>query len=213
MIKRLSRVLILILLSITCAHASFDVGFDFRNTKAYVTDPSNCWFTNVGMTYPDSTDFGGATAGWTLNNGTFGDESATNDPRLAGRAYVTNGFSSYEEFRVNLPSAGAYTIVVALGDATGSWQNYLTLLDGSSTTIGTPLSNVGTTANTFSDANGNVIAEASFFASQMVVTHTFTNTFLLVRVGITGGSGFSSLSHLRVTAAVMSSPTRPPVVL
>lgn len=182
---------------------AFDTGFDFRGTLAYVTDPANCFYVSSAMVYPDSSDFGGTTAGWTFDNGTFNDENATNDPRLAGRCYASNGFSSYNEFRVHLPATGSYSIVVAMGDATGSWNNYLQLIDGSSsgTTFQT-LTNIQPTANTFNDANGNIFSEASFFASQVPVVHTFTTQDLLVRWGDDGGAGFCSMAHFRVTASV-----------
>lgn len=189
---------------------AFDIGFDIRNTLAYVTDPAGCFFVNVGMNYPDSSDFGGVTtAGWSpgLNNGSFSDGSNSVDPRLAGRAFVTNGFSSYMQFRIDLPSTGQYSIVCALGDPVGGgWTQYLMLTDGASGgTVFATQSGVAV-ASGFMDASGNIWSTATFFANQVPVVHTFSTTSLLVTVGDTGGAGFSSLSHIRVTAVASGPP-------
>lgn len=195
----LSCVLSLPLFMPRSALAAFTVGFDFRATSGFVTDPSNC-FPELGSTYP--TTYGTTTAGWdatfpALGSGTPTDRSASNDARLAGINYI--GPAQIRSFRVHLPSTGSFTVTVAMGDATGGATNqYLILEDGVNGTAFDTLTNVVTGSNTFSDSMGNVIAEASFFASQVPITNTFSTQDLYVIEGSLSNTGFSSISFLQV---------------
>lgn len=203
------RKLLAILLFLSCALslplfmprsalAAFTVGFDFRATSGFVTDPSNC-FPELGSAYPST--YGTTTAGWTTLPGGAGnpaDRNASNDARLAGIDYASP--SDTHAFRVHLPATGSFTIIVAMGDATGGATNqYMTLADGVGGTVFDTLTNVVTGNNTFADSAGNVIAEASFFASQVSITHTFTNQDLVMTEGNASNAGFSSISFLQVT--------------
>src|SRR5208337_143702 len=99
--------------SLTSAQG-FQQGFDFRNTAGFVTDPSGSTYVLSTTAYP--TKVNGVTFGWG-NTSLVGarDRNAQLDPRLAGINYANNG--SPATFYVDLPSAGTYSLSLAMGDA------------------------------------------------------------------------------------------------
>ena len=89
-------------------------GFDFRNTKTFVSDPSGSTYVLPTTAYP--TKGNGVTYGWVKTSLVQGrDRNAKVDPRLAGVNFATNG--SPATFYVDLPSPGTYNLSLALGDA------------------------------------------------------------------------------------------------
>ncbi len=185
---------------------SFDVGFDFRNTLAFVTDPSCCAFeANIGQTadYPTTGTVNGysVTYGWEFcYYNQARDRSATVDPRIAGVVYIPNGNPSiYGTFRVDLPATGIYNIGVAGGDMQYSDVTYFTAEDGT-----TPFITIGplnTGAGQAYDAAGNIWSASAWPASNVMVSHTFTTTiFRVIVAGTSNGSGTgSALSNVRIT--------------
>src|SRR5271157_2715224 len=104
--------------TLTLSGSGWQQGFDFRNTKAFVSDPSGSTYVLPTLAYP--TTVNGVTFGWANTFLVEGrDRNATLDPRLAGVNLVTNG--SPATFYVDLPSAGTYNVALALGDA-GYWS-------------------------------------------------------------------------------------------
>jgi hypothetical protein len=100
----------------------FDMGFNFRGTSGYVTDPSYA-VPVLGEAYPNTytnADGKSLNGGWTLAVSIL-DRASTNDPRIAGINYH---FSSPRWFLLDLasgsaPGAGVYTVDIAYGDAGG----------------------------------------------------------------------------------------------
>src|SRR5208283_506460 len=106
--------LVFSLLAANAAFAAWQQGFDFRNTKGFVADPSGDTYVLPSTLYP--TSFNGTTYGWVKTAPVQGrDRNASLDPRLAGINFVTNG--SPGTFYVDVPSAGSYDISLAMGDA------------------------------------------------------------------------------------------------
>src|SRR5271169_4524190 len=120
-----------ILLAAGNAAASWQQGFDFRNTASFVTDPSGDTYVLPSTAYP--TTGSGVTYGWVKTSPVQArDRNASLDPRLAGINFVSNG--SPATFYVDLPSAGTYSLSLALGDAgyQQCWvQCQIQFLDGS----------------------------------------------------------------------------------
>ena len=111
--------------------STWGIGFDFRNTSTFVTDPPGDTYVLSGTAYP--TTFNGITFGWTnVNLVQARDRSTSVDPRLAGINFVNNG--SPATFYVDLPASGTYNLSLAMGDA-GYWactvECQIQFLDGS----------------------------------------------------------------------------------
>src|SRR5271165_2886814 len=129
--SRCACLLVFFLFAANAAFAAWQQGFDFRNTKGFVTDPSGDTYVLPSTLYP--TSFNGTTYGWVKTTPVQGrDRNASLDPRLAGINFVTNG--SPGTFYVDLPSAGTYNLSLAMGDAgyqQCSTQCQVQFLDGS----------------------------------------------------------------------------------
>ena len=101
-------------MTLTVSNApSWQQGFNFRSTAAYVTDPANTTHVLATTAYP--TKGGNATFGWQNTSLVQSRDRSTGvDPRLAGINYANNG--SPATFYVDLPSAGSYNVSLAMGD-------------------------------------------------------------------------------------------------
>lgn len=182
--------------------ASFDAGFDFRATSAYVTDPAGSYF--VGATaYPTTSD--GITYGWTSTTGLGTRNRSTSvDPRLAGVVFRSSGTSAYNDFRVDLPAPGAYEISIALGDV-GSGQSgeYAEIYDGTTLLATVNAANASQPAGSFFDMQSNLYTMANFFTSEVPSTLTFSTTQLIVRIGTANSAtGNDTVAWLHVTSAI-----------
>lgn len=99
---------------------AFDMGFNFRGSAGYVTDPSYC-APALGEAYPHTytnADGKSINAGWDGGALSTADRRSTADPRVGGINYNTSGLAS---FRVDLssgsaPGAGTYLVDFAFGD-------------------------------------------------------------------------------------------------
>lgn len=176
---------------------SMNVGFDFRNSGAFVTDPANtAQVTNSAFSYPQTqTPTGSVTWGWEASNSGQGDRNAAIDPRIAGAHFEFNNSGSSPCFRVDLTSAGTYKIRLALGDDSFSGTHTVVIKDTSSVlrTIGP----TATVAGSFLDATGTSYTDTNWPGSNSTITLTFTTTILRVCIGAaTGGSDGSSIAHL-----------------
>lgn len=177
-----------------------DFGFDFRNTQAFVTDPSYATYV-IGDTYPTTRTVNGVsvTFGWeTFTGGAGRDRSNTVDSRLAGINFTANTIATIT-FRVDLPASGAWNIGLALGDAAaGNAQtNYVVVEDGTTPLI--TFSPLSTSTTVFGDAAGNTWTPAAWPGSNVTVSKTFASTICRVVLGGTVAINSSCIAHLRLT--------------
>jgi hypothetical protein len=201
----------LLLAAASAVAATWDVGFNFRATAGYVSDPSPTTAAIMGATpYPTTRTVNGQTVtfGWeTLGTGYLArDRSATVDARLAGiNCQLNNGSTS--TFRVDLPAAGNYTVSLALGDAVGGnpQNNYATVVDGSAAVISI---NALTSSSTFADATGALLGIAPWLSGAQSVQRSFSSTILRMQLGGRSDAVFSCAVHLRVAAVPVSARTR-----
>ena len=170
--------------------SAWSIGFDFRSSSNYVTDPPGDTFVLPTMMYP--TKGGGVTFGWVKTMLVQGrNRNANLDPRLAGINYATNGLPA--TFYVDLPSSGAYNLSLALGDAgyQACWvQCQIQFLDG-----GTVLATVtggSTQLGYFYDTQGKNWSAAAWPGSNLSRQVTLSGTRLTVVVGTSKSTGDST---------------------
>lgn len=164
-------------------------GINFRASSAYVTDGTGETYS-LGEAYP--TTRGGLTFGWSANRtGTARDRGNSGyDRRLAGTVFSAN--STPTDFRIDLPSTGTAQIRLAIGDLASSQLNRLQLLDGA--TVFATLSG-DTTSTQFIDATGVIRTDVQWPANNVALSHTFTTTTFIVRVGDGVTSANSAIAH------------------
>ncbi|MGA8877277.1 MAG: hypothetical protein WB555_17195 [Candidatus Korobacteraceae bacterium] len=173
--------------TLTVTSATFGIGFDFRNSQNYVTDPPGDTYVLATTAYP--TDYNGTNYGWTnLNLVQARDRSTSVDPRLAGINFATNG--SPATFYVDLPSAGTYNLSLALGDDgyMECWEQcQIQFYDGSTLLAGLT---VGlTNQGFFYDALGNNWSAAQWPSHNLTQQVTLAGTRLTTVVGTTHATG------------------------
>jgi hypothetical protein len=185
----------------------FDVGFDFRNTLAFVTDPAGAGpmisanSTTTPLPYPTTTTINGVsvTYGMTVafsSTDNARDRESTFDPRLAGLWFQMNT-GTQAVFSVALPAAGTYTIHLAMGDADNArTQSTIQFLDGSTslfTVVGSP------PAGSFYDATGTVYTNTAWPGSETGVSVTMSGTTLNVKLGTSTNVGSQTdLAYFRI---------------
>jgi len=193
-----------VLLAANAAVASWQQGFDFRNTATFVTDPPGATYVLPTTAYP--TTFNGVTFGWVKTSPVRGrDRNASLDPRLAGINFAYNG--SPATFYVDLPSPGTYNLSLALGDA-GYQQCYaqcqIQFFDGN--TLLFTLARGRTLAGYFYDAAGNNWSAAQWPTDNLSQQVTVAGMRLTVVVGLSQSNGdITPLAFLGV-AQVSGSP-------
>jgi outer membrane protein assembly factor BamB len=183
---------------------SFDKGFNFRKSQAYVTDGANETYV-LGDLYPTTRN--GVTFGWGTNIANVNrDRVATNDRRLAGVNQQTNN-GTQVTFRVDLPAPGTYQIHLALGDAGfGQANQYLQILDNTTVLMTIDKRGVGTAAQQFYDATGALLTNTTWPTSEKPTTLTFASTTLNVVIGSpTSVTNSSTLAHLRIADGTSAS--------
>ena len=177
-------------LTVTPSGGQQSFGFDFRNTKTFVSDPSGSTYVLPTMKYPTTAN--GVTFGWVKTSLVQGrDRSLKVDPRLAGVNFAANGLPA--TFNVDLPSAGTYNVSLALGDAgyQACWvQCQIQFLDGN--TVVATLSLGSTKLGYFYDAKGNNWSAAAWPGSNVSQQVTLTGTRLTVVIGTKTSSGDST---------------------
>lgn len=193
-----------------------DVGFDFRSTAGFVTDPLYA-VPVLSESYPHTyTNANGVsiTAGWEAAATCAGairsiNRLTTVDPRIAGIAKPTNSATFGNNvanqnqctFKVTLPSTGNWTIGSAIGDRSFDSAEYVVFSDG-----GTPFltyTNVSVLTNQFMDTNGLIYPAAGWPTGNTSFVHTFTTTTFEVSIGanpIVAIAGSSPIAHLRLTS-------------
>jgi hypothetical protein len=190
--------LVFSLLAANVAFAAWQQGFDFRNTKGFVADPSGDTYVLPSTLYP--TSFNGTTYGWVKTAPVQGrDRNASLDPRLAGINFVTNG--SPGTFYVDVPSAGSYDISLAMGDAgyQQCWvQCQVQFFDGA--TLLATVSGGSIPIAYFYDATGKSWSAANWPSDNLTQQVTLSGTRLTVVVGTNKATGdYTTLAFLGLT--------------
>lgn len=187
----------LFLAVVPSAYAWTEIGINFRDSGGFVTDGANETYCTDADTFP--TTRGGADFGWgsALSDGGRDRDSGV-DRRFAGMNYTAN--TSQATFTLTLPSAGSYTVCVALGDEGGDHVNqyYWRLLDNA--TVLTTVSDAdGTEFGKYDDATGVERTTANWVANNVCVTHTFATTSLKFLLGDGSSGGITPIAHMKVT--------------
>ncbi len=189
----------------------WDVGFDFRATQSFVTDPAYAIFAAMGVTtYPTTATINGqaVTFGWESTGQSIGirDRNASIDPRLAGMNCQQNDGNT-SVFRIDLPSTGTYSIGLAAGDSAGFTQNnYISIASATSTVLSVQAITGATSTPNVADAAGTLWGLPAWPGSNVMVQKTFGTTILRMTLGGTVGATFSCVAHLRVTSVQASAP-------
>jgi hypothetical protein len=178
---------------------AFDMGFGFRSTAGYVTDPAY-QVAAPYYAYPHTftNDNGDSlNAGWTEFCSTL-DVSQAVDPRLAGFAY----HSGPRTFQIDLasgsnPGAGTYTVDLAVGSAVSAQTIDAFAVKDNTTSV---ISLSGSLASGhFFDATGTDRAPGT--DSWDLVRATVSQAFASTTVKLVGGTGvnYFTLAHFRLT--------------
>ncbi len=181
---------------------SVNIGFNFRGSSGYVTDPANTTYS-LGNTFEANYPItrAGYTFGWDpAGSGQvdFGvDRNSGNDPRLAGIVFYNGGPAA--TFQLDLPNAGTFDIYLAIGDAVGGTGLTTVTLKDNTTTLWS-VTQASTTGNSFTDAQGNEYTAANWPANNMPQAATFATTTLRIVLGTS--PAFQGLAHLAVVEQV-----------
>ena len=191
-------------LTVTSSGGQQSLGFDFRNTAGFVTDPPGDTYVLTSTAYP--TKGNGVTYGWVKTSLVQArDRNAKLDPRLAGINFVNNGTPA--TFYVDLPSAGTYNLSLAMGDGgyPQCWsQCQVQFLDGS--TVVATVAGGPTNLGYFYDAQEKNWSAAAWPTSNLSQQVTLTGTRLTMVVGTNKATGdITPITFLGVTQ-VSSSP-------
>lgn len=187
---------------------AFDMGFDFRGTAPFVTDPTY-GVPVLGEAYPHTYT---ASNGNSINAGfdstahtTPANRTGTNDPRIAGAVFVGNFISFNTNFQVDLssgsaPGAGTYTVDLAFGDSGAARTHEFKLLDTSTVLIdGTNGgSGIATLTGHFVDATLSDVAATTTWTGA-TVSKTFATTLAKLGVAYTDLGDNSTYAHFRMT--------------
>ena len=187
----------------SAAPPGVSMGFDFRSTSGFVTDPTNFTYVLKTDTYP--TLRGGLTFGWVLdNNAVFdADRDNTNDPRLAGINF-TAGYGgvpilSNSYFRADLLATGTYNIFLAVGDATAAQTNQRVEIRDNTTDLSFVVGPANTSANHFLDANAVDLTNVTWPSSQTSKSAVFATTILRMYAGDLTASDVTTVASLQIT--------------
>ena len=192
-------------LTLTVISASaWAIGFDFRSSSDFVSDPPGDTYVLSSTSYP--TTFNGVSFGWANTNLVQArDRNNQLDPRLAGINFALNG--SPATFYVDLPASGIYSLSLAMGDAgysTCEFNCELQFLDGNkvlATLIKGP-ENLGY----FYDAQGNIWSADDWPAQNVSLQLAIAGKQLTMVLGTNQNSGDDTpIAFLGVTQ-VTSTP-------
>ena len=185
------------------ASSAWAIGFDFRSTSTYVTDPPGDTYVLPSTAYP--TTFNGVNFGWTNVNLVQGrNRSMGVDPRLAGMDFASNG--SPATFYVDLPASGTYNLSLALGDA--GYQSctigcQIQFLDGT-TVLGTLVEGSNNAAY-FYDAQGHNWSAAKWPTSNVSLEVAIAGSRLTMVVGAPSGNGdYTPVAFLGVSEVTLA---------
>lgn len=180
-------------------------GINFRATSGFVTDGAGETYS-LGETFP--TVRGGQTFGWGTNRaGNSRDRNAAN-VRTAGCVFVPNSGAT-DDFIVTLPSAGDYSIRLALGDFDYA-QNIKCVIKDGTTALATIIGSPADAA--WFDATGvDRHPYTTWESNNAAATFTFSTTTLRLTLGgHSSGSAGSAIAHLSYTLVGGSSTNLAP---
>src|SRR5271165_2497256 len=178
--------------------SAWAIGFDFRASSNYVTDPMGDTYVLPTTAYP--TPFDGVNFGWTnVSLVQARNRSTQVDPRLAGTNSATSG--SPATFYVDLPASGTYNLALAMGDEgyyACSVQCQIQFLDGS-TVLGT-LMRGSENPGYFYDAQLNNWSAAKWPSKNVDLQVAIAGTRLTMIVGPSHYTGdYTPIAFLGVT--------------
>lgn len=184
-------------------------GLNFRQTAGYVTDGSNEDYEiyattgGLGAGYPRTTPQGN-TVGWenvSTDSGYTRNRNSGNDRRIAGRSGPNLTICAY---RIDLPSAGSYSLRLAVGDGAYTSAVAFEVRDTSSVLMST----TGSTSagNTFKDATNTQYSAANWPASNTAATLSFSTTIFRLAPTTAG----SAVAHIYIASAGPAPITRTP---
>lgn len=181
---------------------AFAQGVDFRNSLAYVTDPTGCDFYNGNSAYP-VVGQSGQSFGWASTSGiNRRDRSTTVDPRLAGVNFLAS-LNLNATFQMSLPAPGTYRVRLALGDLSSQTRGTVQIMDGA-TVLATLMNGDSATNGQFYDATGVLrTSAADWVANNAPALLTFTGSMLSVAIATPASAGVSeiAIAHLWVESA------------
>lgn len=190
---------------------AFDMGFDFRATAGFVTDPAY-GVPVLAEAFPHTYTAGNGNsinAGWSVAPGGSQDRTNTNDARIAGDNF-TNNVGVPSVFTVDLssgsnPGAGTYTIDLAMGDSQAGRVGDFKVKDNTTVLIDGTNGGSGFTTNTghFIDATLTDVA-ASVTWTGTAVSKTFSSTTAHLENGTLNNSLFTLMAHFRLTQSATS---------
>lgn len=182
-----------------------NIGFNFRATSGFVTDPANTTYVLPTDTYP--TTRAGVTFGW--DTSLSGDDlNAGIDARLAGAHYI--GSNQLRDFRVDLDAANTKDIYMAIGYAGFSLTDQqVKIIDGAGgggVTLFT-VTDASIGANHWTDATGTERTSSSDWASNNTSqSAAFSTTVCILRLGDALVSNNHVITHLRISDGGGGSP-------
>lgn len=192
---------------------SYDIGFNFRATSGFVTDPANTTYS-LGEAYPTTRSM--ASSGLSV---TFGfatadivsymrDRDSGIDPRLAGLAQANSLALPDQTFRIDLPASGTWQINLAAGEANNAQNAAWQILDSDGTTVLATQTATAVSAANWRDASQvNRTSAADWVANNAQINVTFTGT--AAYLNLVAVNPPSVISHLRLYQA-SSGPTSDP---
>jgi hypothetical protein len=179
---------------------AYPQGMYFRATDNQ-TDPSG-YDALIGspfvVDYPTTTAQGNV-VGWEDFSGLSSrDRDQTTDVRLKGFTFFSGADG---RFRMDLPSAGSYTINLALGDSSNPQTMKVEYFDGTTSLDGGPFFNSSTSAaGHWIDATGvERTSESDWVNNNAAVTKTFATT--IFRIKLYGSTGTPCLNTIYVASA------------
>ena len=201
--------LLALLLVPTVADAQWKEGFNFRDTLAYCTDPTDsqiaCYTSGVGCDSPYPTTAGGVTFGANNNSGdNKRDRDAGIDCRLAGISFQQNNSASKNDFRVDLPASGVYNFRLAMGSGGGfsaGANQKMEVYDSDDATVLLTVTDASVAADHWVDAGGTERTSASdWVTNNASVQLTFSGTAAYIKWGYGDGStsGNTCMSHFEL---------------
>ena len=194
---------------------AFDMGFNFRLTAVYVTDPAYAapvLFEAYPHTYTNANG-DSINAGWPDGNMDASNEDSGNDPRIAGLNGKANS-GGVKTFTVDLssgsnPGAGDYTVDLAMGRAAAAcinsfevWDNTTLLIDGKNGGSG-----YFTNADEYIDATLATVSATTTWTGT-TASKTFATTTALLKVAVEDVTSQTYVAHFRLTLGGAAATTR-----
>ena len=181
---------------------AFDLGFNFRGTAEFVTDPS-FGVPVLAEAYPNTYT---AANGYSINAGwttamSAANRDATNDARIAGINYGSTQIFQVDLSSGSAPGAGTYTIDIAAGDAASDNEASYKLFDTTTVLIDGTNGGVGVTtgaADKYQSAVPNEIITATTTWTGTTAVKAFATTTATLQL-FDISSGTPVMAHFRLT--------------